>query len=259
MKALLRSAPTVYRRKPGYGWLLLLTLVILIASLTTACSGLLGGNTSTRQGATATATGAGVALNQLHWCGKPSMLFRDEGATVSPAASTATVTATASATATAQATSSPSSGPRTLTDWEQVQPLLGFTVYLPPRLPARTCLVSALGTVHDPIFGGNFSISYLLPDGSAISLSEAPHRNQKSLFQCTASLVTPTAAARPQATQTKATSTAQVSPTPTRTPNRICSGVRGETSIVFSAPGDEKTLKQFFDALQPNVAWVPLS
>jgi hypothetical protein len=251
MKALLRSAQIAHSPQHRHGWLLLLALVILTGSLTAACSGLLGGNTP--QSATNTPTAATVALNQLHWCGKPSMLFRDEGATVSPSASTATATTTP--TATAQATAA-SSGPRTLTDWEQVQPLLGFTVYLPPRLPARTCLVSALGTVHDPIFGGNFSISYLLPDGSAISLSEAPHRNQKSLFQCTASPVTPTATARPQ---TKASPTAQASPTPTRTPNQICSGVRGETSIVFSAPGDEKALKQFFDTLQPDVAWVPLS
>ncbi|MBX5450204.1 hypothetical protein [Thermogemmatispora sp.] len=251
MKALLRSAQAVYRPKLGYSWLLLLILVILMGSLTTACSSMLGGNTPTQHAAT-TPTPATVALNQLHWCGKPSMLFRDEGASVSPTAATATVTSTT----TPSAQGTPTSGPRTLTDWEQVQSLLGFTVYLPPRLPAQSCLVSALGTVHDPIFGGNFSISYLLPDGSAISLSEAPHRNQKSQFQCTASLVTPTAAAR---SQTKATPTARVSPTPTRTPNQICSGVRGETSIVFSAPGDEQTLKQFFDSLQPNVAWVPLA
>nr|BBH94722.1 hypothetical protein KTA_29210 [Thermogemmatispora argillosa] len=253
MKALLRSAQVVYRHKqPSYNWLLLLTLAILTGSLTAACSGLLGGSATPTRSSSTTPTPATVALNQLHWCGKPSMLFRDEGATVSPAASTSTVTPTVTPTAQGTATSSP----RTLTNWEQVQSLLGFTVYLPPRLPAQSCLVSALGTVHDPIFGGNFSISYLLPDGSAISLSEAPHRNQKSLFQCTASLVTPTAAAR---SQTKATPTARVSPTPTRTPNQICSGVRGETSIVFSAPGDEKALKQFFDSLQPNVAWVPLS
>ncbi|WP_156025256.1 hypothetical protein [Thermogemmatispora carboxidivorans] len=255
MKALLRSVQVSHSPQHRHGWLLLLTLVILTGSLTAACSGLLGGNPN--QSANATPTAATVALNQLHWCGKPSMLFRDEGATVSPAVSTATATTTPTVTATTTPTATPaSSGPRTLTDWQQVQALLGFTIYLPSRLPARTCLVSALGTVHDPIFGGNFSISYLLPDGSAISLSEAPHRNQKSVFQCTASLATPTATARPQA---KASPTARVSPTPTRTPSQICSGVRGETSIVFSAPGDEKTLKQFFDTLQPNVAWVPLS
>ncbi len=70
------------------------------------------------------------------------------------------------------------SGPATtLTDWAQVKPLLGFTVYLPPTLPNGSCLVSASGTVHDPILGGNFVIGYILPDHSSLTLSQAPQRS----------------------------------------------------------------------------------
>jgi hypothetical protein len=254
--ALRSNIPVRFNRRRG--WLCLLALLLLTSSMITACSGLFG---TTKP--TATPTPSVLPLAQLHWCGKPQMLFRDEGATPTPgatASATATASPTASATASATPTTPTPSGPRTLTDWAQVEPLLGFTVYLPPRLPRQTCLVSALGTVHDPIFGGNFSISYLLPDGEAISLSEAPLRNQKPIFQCNASLLTPTATTKAAASPTVTSATATAArATPTRTPNQICSGVRGQTSIVFSAPGDQKALKQFFDALQPNVPWVPVS
>src|SRR5438477_66657 len=44
---------------------------------------------------------------------------------------------------------------------------------------------------------------------------------------------------------------------PTKVPVLLCTGVKDSTSIVFSRPGSEQSLKQFFDALQPNVTWVP--
>jgi hypothetical protein len=262
MMASLRSLSIISGRRKR-GWLFVLATLILSGSMITACSGLFS---SSQPAATATATG--TALTQLHWCGKPLMLFRDEGAPSSPSASTtattaagtATATTTATVTATATATSqvtATATGPRTLTDWAEVEPLLGFTVYLPPRLPNRTCLVSALGTVHDPIFGGNFSISYLLPDGNSISLSEAPLRTQKPLFQCTSSLLTATAGTKSAPATGTATPRSRV--TATATPNQICSGVHGTTSIVFSAPGDQQALQKFFNSLQPNVAWVPVS
>src|SRR5205085_5641700 len=76
-------------------------------------------------------------------------------------------------------------GPTTITEWSQVKPNLGFTVFLPVMLPRGSCLVSASGTLHDPIFGGNFIIGYLLPSSSPLSLSEAPARSNSPQFQCT--------------------------------------------------------------------------
>jgi hypothetical protein len=139
------------------------------------------------------------------------------------------------------------SGPATtLTDWTQVKPLLGFTVYLPAMLPNGSCLVSASGTVHDPILGGNFVIGYVLPDHGSLTLSQAPRRAQSATLQCNATAVAPK----------------RVTPVPSATPQgtmQICSGVHGSTSIVFSASGNTDTLQQFFNALQPDVNWVPAS
>src|SRR6185437_999535 len=117
-----------------------------------SCTGPFGGSSS---GTTATPTPSELALTKLHWCSKPSMVFRDEGASVTPVAS-ATVTTTPGATATATGGVSPTAtagstptasptpnGPRTISDWSQVKPNLGFTVYLPSTLPRGTCLVSA--------------------------------------------------------------------------------------------------------------------
>lgn len=196
-----------------------------------ACSGPAPGNnvTSTSQG---TPTGKQVPLSSLHWCGKPLMVFRDEGA--------ATTTPTQGATTTVTATPV-SSTPKTIDDWQQVRSNLGFTVFLPSTLPADTCLMNASATIHDPIFGGNFTIGYLLPDHSALSLSEAPLRSQNTAFQCS-----------PSAT-TSATKTAGSA----KTVVQLCSGARTTTHIVFSAQGTTPTLEQFFQRLQPDPAWMP--
>ena len=246
-------------------WLLISTCLLLCSFFLVSCSGLsFGGIGNTTP--TAKPTPSLVALTKLHWCNKPFIVFRDEHApvTVTPASGTptATVTATASAsatssrtpgaTATATATATPSptpSSPTTVTDWSQVEPNLGFTIFLPATLPAKTCLVSASGTVHDPIFGGNFIIGYLLPDGSPLSLSEAPMRTNSRDFQCIS----------PKGASTPGPGTPGITPSPTQVPVLLCTGAKADTSVVFSMRGSETSLKQFFDTLQPKVEWVPVA
>ncbi len=251
-------------------WLLTSTCLLLSSFVLVSCSGLnfgVGGNTTP----TAKPTPSLVELTKIHWCNKPFVVFRDEHApvTVTPAGGTPTVTVTAavSATSTSGATGtattggtptvtattspSPTSGgsPTTISDWTQIQPNLGFTVFLPVKLPTNTCLVSASGTVHDPIFGGNFIIGYLLPGGSPLSLSEAPMRTNSRDFQCTS----------PKGSSPQHTATPGVTPSPTQVPILLCTGARDNTNVVFSMRGSETSLKQFFDTLQPNVEWVPVA
>lgn len=84
------------------------------------------------------------ALNQLHWCDKPTTLFQD-------------------------ASQSP---PTAISDWKTVKGDLSFTVYLPERLPNGTCLVDGHAIVHDKVLGSSFSIAYQLPGGTPLALSE---------------------------------------------------------------------------------------
>lgn len=235
-----------WRRLGGYA----VVGVLLASVLFSACSNpFSGGKTQS-----ATATPSSLALAKLKWCTQPFIVFRDEHSAAATSGS-GTPTATATTTATATATSSASPGatgtasPTTLTSWSQVQPLLGFTVYLPPHLPGGSCLVSASGTVHDPIFGGSFTIGYLLPNHTALSLSEAPQGSNSLSFECTQS----------SGTAQQTTHAATTTPTPTPTPYEVCSGVKGTTNVVFSGQGSISSLTKFYNQLQPNVAWVPAS
>lgn len=233
-----------------YHWLSLCGFLFL-ASLLTACSGLsFGGNAATTTpSASTTAT-----LDKLNWCGKPLAIFRDEGALPAlPATQAPAATATGTATTLSTPTATPTSTPRTITDWQEVRPQLGFTVYLPASLPAGTCLVSASGTVHDPILGSSFIIGYLLPDHSALSLSEAPLRSQNTAFQCSPASAISSSGGNGAAKKGTPTATSG------KVPVQICSGARNTTNIVFSAQGTTRNLQQFFQALQPNVDWVPTS
>ena len=259
-------------------WLYLAISTLLFSFFLVACSDQNpGGNSNSNSGpAVSSPSSPQVALTQLHWCGKPTMLFRDEGATTQVGTSTATTTATATSTgqaqgtvpttstATATATPAVAGTPKTITDWSQVEPNLGFTVYLPASLPQHSCLVSALGTIHDPIFGGSFTIGYLLPDHSSISLAEAPLRSQSTQFQCNVSSTAMTsgggvrdAVLEKDTIQLAPTAKASASPTPTQVPDQICSGVKSTTNIIFSARGTTESLQQFFNALQPNISWIP--
>ena len=132
-----------------WGWIHLVGYMLVSGVAFSACAGpgFGGSATPTPQG---TAAVKQIALSRFHWCGKPLMVFRDEGAA---------------------ATSTSGVAPKMVNDWEQVKANLGFTVFLPAALPAGACLMSASATIHDPIFGGNFTIGYLLPDHSSISFS----------------------------------------------------------------------------------------
>ncbi len=204
------------------------------------CSGSeLGGASATPTTKPVTATTASVpqvALADLHWCGKPVLVFRDEGATK---ASKPTISGTSTPGGTPAAT------PKTLTDWKQVEPNLGFTVFLPQTLPQGSCLISASGTIHDPTFGGIFTIGYVLPNHDSISLSEAPLASQSSLFQCSPS------------TSTTGGKGGTPTPSPTVNPIQLCTGAHSTTNVVLSARGATAALEQLFNALQPHVAWVP--
>ncbi len=263
-------------RQSRYALCYLVLSALLAGILLASCSNPFA---STQPGPTATLS-ADLPLAKLTWCGKPNMLFRDEGAvptatataTTTPTAtatSTATVTATATitpggsptATATATVVSSPTptigaGTPTTVTDWNVVKADLGFSVFLPVNLPRGTCLVSAQATVHDPTFGGSFLIGYLLPDHTSITISEAPLTSQNATFQCSVSNSSTTQKSGPSAS---ATGTPQVTASPTPVPLQLCSGAKVTTNIVLSARRSVEYLQQTFDALQSNVTWIPVS
>jgi hypothetical protein len=225
-------------------WLYLFAYLLISSVLLISCSWL---NFSGDVRVTPTPTPSEATLARLHWCGKPLMIFRDEGAPVMVTAVTSTPTATVGTATTA-------STPTTITDWTQVEPYLGFTVYLPPTLPLASCLTSASGTIHDPILGGSFTIGYLLPDHSSVSLSEAPLRSENTSFQCILS---------PIATSSPSGSTKEGSPTTTpgigEASMQVCTGAHDMTRIVFSARGTTQALERFFASLQPDVKWIPSS
>lgn len=225
-----------------------LATLLFVSVCFVGCSGLnVGGSSSTPTTKGVTATSASVsqvALAKLHWCGKPVLVFRDDGSTRS---STPTVSGTPASTLTPTTVATAIATPKTLTNWNQVEPNLGFAVFLPPTLPQGSCLISASGTIHDPTFGGIFTIGYVLPNHDAISLSEAPLASQTSTFQCSPS--------------SSATGVKSGTPTPGPTvePVQLCTGARSTTNIVLSARGATAALEQTFTALQPNVTWVPIN
>jgi hypothetical protein len=209
----------------------LVSPVLLASVLLASCAGL----------NVATSTTSTTALAKLHWCGKPLLLFRDEGAGTTERSGPIHQTAVPLADV-----FSTTSNPRTITDWKQVEPSLGFTVYLPATLPVHTCLTSASGTVHDPILGGSFTISYLLPDHSAISLAEAPLRSKNATFQCS-----------PTSLSTNGATGKTLAGTGSGTQSLVCRGAHGTTNIVFAAKGRMEELRKFFDTLQSGVDWIP--
>jgi hypothetical protein len=213
-------------------------LILLFCVLVAACSE--SGTTTPGAGTNAAgvqATPGPVALTDLHWCGKPAMTFRDQ------ADPNAAKTASQSALGPANGT------PTAISDWNVVKSNLGFTIFLPKTLPAGSCLLNAASSLRDPIFGSNFTITYVLPDQSSISFSQAPLRAQSAGFQCNIS--------DNIATKGSGTPVAGSTPTANADTVQLCNGARDQTDIVFSARGTTATLEQFFQALQPNVDWMP--
>lgn len=181
---------------------------------------------------------ASSPLSQLHWCGgKPLMLFRDEAASGTTAGKSTPVATTMPVRST----------PTTITNWNQVKSQLGFTTYLPESLPVGTCLMSASGTLHDPVFGSSFTVGFMLPDHNSISLSEALARSQRQAFQCSPE----------NSVVSSGTPAGGSSENEKQQGMQVCTGVHGKTNIVFSARGAMSDLQTFFQNLQPDVNWEP--
>ncbi len=218
----------------GILWIALLLSFVACSDGTTSTTSTPGASNNAPQ-----ATPEPMTLSSLHWCSKPSMVFRDQA---DPNA----------AKGTGQTGLGPANGtPTAINDWNTVKNNLGFTIFLPKTLPAGSCLLNVSSSLRDPIFGSNFTITYVLADQNSISFSQAPSRSQNTSFQCN---VSDTPATDGNATKK---GTPAVTPTPTSNPVQLCNGVREKTNIVFSARGATPVLEQFFQSLQPDVDWMP--
>ena len=180
----------------GLGLLLLLTLAL------SGCGPFGGGSSS---GPTSSG-GGNQSLASLSWCDRPLITFQDDSTT----------------------------SQNMLTKWDAVKDQLGFTPYLPESFPEGTCLALAGGSIHNPIYGGQFSITYVLPKVGPVSFSEAPlHQGMSSKTQCI------------QSTQDKKTN--------------ICVGAISNTSITIASRQPAEDIQTMFGALKPGVEWVPAS
>lgn len=158
-----------------------------------------------------------AALNSLPWCVQPQISFVD----------------------------SSSASQQTITQWDQVKGQLGFVPYLPSTLPKGTCLDLVGGTIHDPIFGGHLSITWVLPGGNPISFSEAPKRGNTA--------TTPQCAQSGQATPTS-TASATAQPTDTTT---VCIGAVDNTSVTVASHLTQNQITTYFKNLKPASDWEP--
>ena len=222
----------------------LLCTALLLSFAMVACSdgtssAPAGSSNNGSTGSAPQATPPPAALSNLHWCGKPSMVFRDQADANAAKNSPQTKLGPANGTPTA------------INDWTTVKENLGFTIFLPKTLPGGSCLLNVSSSLRDPIFGSNFTITYVLPDQNSVSFSQAPSRAQNTSFQCNVS----DAPADGNGVAKKETPGA--TPAPTANPVQLCNGVREKTNIVFSARGATPTLEQFFQGLQPDVDWMP--
>ncbi len=163
-------------------------------------------------------------LAQLPWCDQPAVSFQDDSKLNRPL----------------------------LSDWQEVKGQLGFTPYLPETMPKGTCLALAGGSIHDPIFGGRFLITYYVPTTGPISFSEAPKSaagasHLPDQVQCSQAGVTPTAGGTPSA-----------SPAATAAPAlTVCLGTISGTNVSIASAQSPTSLQQVFNALKPDVNWVP--
>jgi hypothetical protein len=156
-----------------------------------------------------------TALSALPWCVQPQISFVDSG----------------------------SSSQQTITQWDQVKGQLGFTPYLPDSLPKGTCLDLVGGAIHDPVFGGHLSITWILPGGNPISFSEAPKRgNTAATPQCEQSAgSTPTTPPAGQATSA----------------TTVCIGAVGDTSVTVASFLPQSQVVTYFKTLKPASNWEP--
>ena len=176
----------IRRGRAGRASGLTLALAMTLAMTLAGCSLGSSGSTSVSDQQT---------VGALPWCAQPQISFVD----------------------------SSSSSQQAITQWNQVKDQLGFTPYLPPSLPKGTCLDLVGGAIHDPIFGGHLSITWVLP-GSAgpISFSEAPKRGNT--------------ATTPQCSQSAQTSDATT----------VCIGAVGDTSVTVASHMTQSQITTYF-------------
>ena len=176
--------------------------LLLILTLALSGCGPFGGDGG--NGGNASASGGDRALASLAWCDRPLITFQDDSTT----------------------------SQNMLTKWDDVKGELGFTTYLPESLPQGSCLALAGGSIHNPIYGGQFSITYVLPKAGPLSFSEAPLRpGLSSKTQCI------------QSAQDKNTT--------------ICVGAIANTSITIASRQPAADVESLFGSLKPDVAWTP--
>ena len=173
----------------------------LVALSLAGCSLSLGANSSS-----SSVVSSDQNLNALPWCDQPLISFQDD-----------------------------SQHSQQLTAWSAVKDQLGFTPYLPTTLPAGSCLDLVGGTIHDPIFGGHLSVTWVLPKTGPISFSEAPKRGSVS--------------STPQCTQSQQGSDATT----------ICIAAMGDTSVTIASHLSASALQAYYANLQANVEWQPSS
>ncbi|HEY7780518.1 MAG TPA: hypothetical protein VIC85_09940 [Ktedonobacterales bacterium] len=193
---------------------------LLLTLALAACD--LGGNAASGPSATLT-------LAQVPWCDGPSIHFQDDGKLQQP----------------------------DITDWQAVKGQLGFTPYLPATLPRGTCLALAGGTIHDPVLGAQFRITYVLPGSAPLSFSEAPQHAASAgglgtKLQCSQAI-------QPRGGAQGGTPIAGATPSPTAAVVTVCLGAQGRTSITIAAASSSDTLIRMFNALQPATVWLPTS
>ncbi len=172
-------------------------LGLLLLTLALSGCGPFGGG----DGVTASGT---KSLESLSWCDRPLITFQDDSTTAQ----------------------------KLLSNWDDVKDQLGFTPYLPESMPDGSCLALAGGSIHNPIYGGQFSITYVLPKIGPVSFSEAPlHQGMSNKTQCIQSAQDPK--------------------------TMICVGAISNTSITIASRQSEADIQNMFGTLKSNVAWVP--
>lgn len=117
-----------------------------------------------------------------------------------------------------------------ITDWPTMQSNLGFTPVLLSTLPQNTCLVSVDAIAHDPVLGSRFTITYLLPDHTALTITETTTTVQSS-FRCSTTNDLPN--------------------------DELCEQSIGHLHVVLAAQMTTPKIQQLFGQLQPNINWMP--
>jgi len=212
-----------------YNMLLVFTSYLTLCSFT-ACFGI--NNSETAENS--------VSLNKIAWCNNQKvMVFTDDGAATTPTTSLKGANTDTPEPAT----------PIVLKDWNTLKTYLGFSVFLPTGLPAGSCLLSASGSIHNAISDSSFTLTYLLPDQTSLTITQTPQHDKKIPFECSAMPDIPSfSSTSASAMRVNGTPTAGI---------QLCTGTHGTTNITFSVNWNKQKSQQFFQDLRPNENWIP--